>query len=136
MARILALWVLLLLPIALSDRQHVPAPMADPVGFVGSYRNGTERLNISLDGDVYWLNIDSHGSAHACSFSGHGELRDGLLQLSLENWRPHATLTVRKADDRGVDVLSEQEDDRFSLMYFCRNGASLSGHYAPAMPLP
>lgn len=134
MARLLALLVLMLLPLALSEPKHVPAPMADPVGFSGTYAHGAERLHIILDGHTYWLTIVSHGGADACSFAGHGELSDGLLQFSLENWQPQATLTVRKADDRGVDVFSEQEDDRFSLMYFCRGGASLSGHYTPLPP--
>jgi hypothetical protein len=134
MARLLALLVLMLLPLALSEPRHVPAPMADPVGFSGTYQHGAERLQITLDGQTYGLTIESTGGADACSFTGHGELSDGMLQLSLDNWRPKATLTVRKADDRGVDIFSEQEDDRFSLMYFCRGGASLSGHYTPLQP--
>jgi len=77
-------------------------------------------------GDGYWLHIESVGS---CAFEGPAMLIGDQLQVSLQDWKAGALLTVRRAAHGSVDVLSEQEDDRFNLSYFCHGGETLAGHY-------
>lgn len=98
--------------------------------FEGRYAHGSLRLEIARRGDGYWLDIRDDGPT-GCAFSAPAIRLDNRLLASLQDWKSGAVLTVRPAGD-GVDVLSEQEDDRFSLAYFCRDGASLSGTYRPA----
>jgi hypothetical protein len=113
-----------------------PAPTAPAPAFEGRYARGSLRLDVARRGDGYWLDISDDGPG-ACAFSAPALRLDDRLLASLQDWKSGAVLTVRHGGD-GLDVLSEQEDDRFSLAYFCRGGASLSGHYRairdPASP--
>lgn len=111
-----------------------PAPVATapppPAHFEGSYVHDGQRLDISRRDDGYWLEI--HGDASGdCAFASPALMVGDRLLASLQNWKSGAVLMVRHATDGHVDVLSEQEDDRFSLAYFCRGGASLAGNYQP-----
>ncbi len=106
-----------------------PSPAAAAPAFEGRYAHGSLRLDIARRDDGYWLDIRDDGPG-ACAFSAPAIRLDNRLLASLQDWESGAVLTVRHAGD-GVDVLSEQEDDRFSLAYFCRDGASLSGTYRP-----
>ncbi|WNL44862.1 hypothetical protein RKE25_15745 [Dyella sp. BiH032] len=108
----------------------LPPHVAAAPAFEGRYAHGSLRLDIARRGDGYWLDIRDDGPT-ACAFSAPAIRLDNRLLASLQDWKSGAVLTVRPADD-GVDVLSEQEDDHFSLAYFCRGGASLSGTYRPA----
>lgn len=105
-----------------------PVPALPAPVFEGRYAHGSQQLDIERRGDGYWLRIQDDG-ASACAFSGAAIRLDERLLASLQDWKSGAVLTVRHAADGGVDVLSEQEDDRFSLSSFCRGSATLSGHY-------
>lgn len=107
-----------------------PTPSAAAPVFEGRYAHGSLRLEIARRGDGYWLDIHDDGPT-ACAFSAPAIRLDNRLLASLQDWKSGAVLTVRRAGE-DVDVLSEQEDDRFSLAYFCRGGASLSGTYRAA----
>ncbi|SFS02257.1 hypothetical protein SAMN05216570_1608 [Dyella sp. OK004] len=102
------------------------APAAPPPDFAGEYIHNAKHLHITRRDDGYWLHIESTGS---CEFEGPAILIGEQLQVSLQDWKAGALLTVRHAVQGGVDVLSEQEDDRFSLTYFCHDGETLSGSY-------
>ena len=110
------------------------APAAPIPAFEGSYAHGSLRLHIARHDEGYWLDIRDDGPG-ACAFSAPAIRLDDRLLASLQDWKRGAVLTVRHAVD-GLDVLSEQEDDRFSLAYFCRGGASLSGHYRALRDAP
>lgn len=102
------------------------APAAPPPGFAGEYVHNAKHLLIAHRADGYWLHIESKDS---CEFEGPALLIGEQLQVSLQDWKAGALLTVRHAAQGGIDVLSEQEDDRFSLSYFCHGGETLSGNY-------
>lgn len=102
------------------------APAAPPPDFAGDYVQHTRHLHITRRDGGYWLHVESTGS---CEFEGPAMLIGEQLQVSLQDWKPGALLTVRHAASGGVDVLSEQEDDRFNLSYFCHDGETLSGSY-------
>ncbi|WP_266171712.1 hypothetical protein [Dyella subtropica] len=128
-------WALLALACALSGCEpgrappSAEAPTAPPrATFDGHYAHGTQRLDITRNDGGYWLNFVGTG-ANACAFQGTGMLIGDQLQVSLQAWKAGALLTVRHAPSDSVDVLSEQEDDRFSLTYFCHGGEALSGNY-------
>lgn len=107
-----------------------PSPQASAApAFEGRYTHGSLQLDIARRGDGYWLDIEDGGPG-ACAFSAPAIRLDDRLLASLQDWKSGAVLTVRRAGN-GVEVLSEQEDDRFSLAYFCRDGATLSGSYRP-----
>lgn len=100
------------------------------MSFEGSYVQDGQRLDISRRDGGYWLEIHGDAPGH-CAFTGPALAVDDRLLASLQNWKSGAVLTIRRAADGNLDVLSEQEDDRFSLAYFCRGGASLAGSYRP-----
>jgi len=102
-----------------------------PPTLEGRYLHGTQQLDVARRGDGYWLDIEDAGPG-GCAFSAAAMRVDDRLLASLQDWKSGAVLTVRPSHGGSVDVLSEQEDDRFSLAAFCRGGATLSGNYRPA----
>lgn len=116
-----------------------PAPSTpngplDPHGFAGSYRKGAEWLDIGPSGDAYWVSIDSADRRDACLFVGHA-VRDGdSLKISLDAWRPGASLLLQHAGLGLVDIRPADDDDAFDPGYFCRGGASLAGQYSRITP--
>jgi hypothetical protein len=116
-----------------------PAPSApsgpvDPNGFAGSYRKGAEWLDIGPSGDGYWISIDSADHRDACLFVGHAVRDDAALKISLDAWRPGASLLLQHAGRGLIDIRPTDDDDAFNPSYFCRGGASLAGRYSPVAP--
>jgi hypothetical protein len=116
-----------------------PAPSAplgpvDPHGFAGSYRKGAEWLDIGPSGDAYWVSIDSVDHRNACRFVGHAVRDDDGLKISLDAWRPGASLLLQHAGNGLIDIRPADDDDAFDPGYFCRGGASLAGHYSRITP--
>lgn len=116
-----------------------PAPSAppgpvDPNGFAGSYRKGAEWLDIGPSGDAYWVAIDSADHRDACLFVGHAVRGGDGLKISLDAWRPGASLLLQHAGNGLVDLLPADDDDSFDPSYFCRGGASLAGRYSRITP--
>jgi hypothetical protein len=119
-------------PASASHARQNQAPPPDP--YAGHYAHGHEHLDIARRDDIYALSISSEGGIDDCVFEGAAMLIGDQLQVSLQAWKPGALLTVRQAAGGGVEVLSEQEDDRFSLAYFCHGGATLAGRYRRQPP--
>jgi hypothetical protein len=116
-----------------------PAPSTphgpiDPDGFAGSYRKGAEWLDIGLSGDGYWLSIDSADHRDACLFVGRALRDSDGLKISLDAWRPGASLVLQHAGHGLVDIHPADDDDAFDPSYFCRGGASLAGRYSRVTP--
>ena len=111
-----------------------PTGPVDPNGFAGSYRNGAEWLDIGPLGDAYWVSIDSADHRDGCLFVGHAVQDSDGLKISLDAWRPGASLLLQHAGQGRVDIRPADDDDAFDPSYFCRGGASLAGRYSPVTP--
>ena len=116
-----------------------PAPSTphgpvDPNGFAGSYRKGAEWLDIGPAGEAYWVSIDSADHRDACLFVGHAVRDDAGLKISLDAWRPGASLLLQHAGSGLIDIRPTDDDDAFDPSYFCRGGASLAGRYSRITP--
>jgi hypothetical protein len=112
----------------------VPHGPVDPHGFAGSYRKGAEWLDIGPSGDAYWVSIDSADHRDACLFVGHAVRNDDGLKISLDAWRPGASLLLQHAGNGLVDIHPADDDDAFDPGYFCRGGATLAGQYSRVTP--
>lgn len=111
-----------------------PKGPVDPNGFTGSYRKGAEWLDIGPSGDGYWVSIDSADHRDACLFVGRAVRDDAGLKISLDTWRPGASLLLQHAGQAQVDIRPADDDDAFDPSYFCRGGASLAGRYSRITP--
>lgn len=116
-----------------------PTPSApngpvDPNGFAGSYRKGAEWLDIGPSGEAYWVSIDSADHRDACLFVGRAMRDNDGLKISLDAWRPGASLLLQHAGHGLVDIRPADDDDAFDPSYFCRSGASLVGRYSRITP--
>jgi hypothetical protein len=132
-----ARFVPLLLAVLLAGCQpapSVPNGPVDPHGFAGSYRKGAEWLDIGPSGDAYWVSIESTDHRNACLFIGHAVHDGDGLKISLDAWRPGASLLLQHAGNRLVDIRPADDDDAFDPAYFCRGGASLAGQYSRITP--
>lgn len=132
-----ARFVLSLFAVLLAGCQ--PAPSAphgpvDPHGFAGSYRKGAEWLDIGPLGDAYWVSIDSADHRDACLFVGHAVRDEDGLKISLDAWRPGASLLLQHAGNGLVDIRPADDDDAIDPGYFCRGGASVAGQYSRITP--
>ena len=112
----------------------VPDGPVDPNGFAGSYRKGAEWLDIGPSQDGYWISIDSADHREACLFVGHAVRDNDHLKISLDTWRPGASLLLQHAGHGLVDILPADDDDAFDPGYFCRGSASLAGRYSRITP--